>query len=368
MIKICFVSGNIYPLLIETTDVQIVGGAEVQQYLIGTALPRQEFSVSFITEDFGQGAEIQAGEIKILAYSFGKNKLKQAFTLWKAMQRADADIYYVRSLPKFGRLIFIFCRINRRKLVNGLASNTEIFPRQQSKWIDNILYQIQNGWRASANWVVAQTEFQAKMLKTYWNTQSSVIPNVIRVESKPKAINLNRPLNVLWVGRLDPVKRIEILAEIVSKMPEIQFTVVGGANRNLEAYYDHAREQMTSHQNVQWNGYVPYNQVEDFFDQADILLHTGENGEGFPNVFLQAWSKGIPVISMESNPDEVINRFNLGFCSNSTADIINYIGKFNMDRHLLTELGRNSYQYVSQFHDISVILPQYIEVFYKLAK
>jgi len=55
---------------------------------------------------------------------------------------------------------------------------------------------------------------------------------------------------------------------------------------------------------------VPYLDIGVLFDRAKVLVNTSDL-EGFPNTFLQAWARGVPVVTM-FDPDGVVRSAGLG--------------------------------------------------------
>jgi glycosyltransferase involved in cell wall biosynthesis len=94
--------------------------------------------------------------------------------------------------------------------------------------------------------------------------------------------------------------------------------MIGGVpgQYNFEGLADLAREIP----NVDFKGFLPLSEVDKHFLVAKLLVNTSEH-EGFPNTFLQAWSKGVPVVSFV-DPDNLITRHNLGFVVDSLESMV----------------------------------------------
>jgi glycosyltransferase involved in cell wall biosynthesis len=365
MTRVCIVCGNIYPLLANRTDLPVIGGAEVQAYLIGRGLAGRGVEVSFVGEDFGQGREVSVGGLRMLAYQLNKNKLLQAWTLWQALRRADADIYYLRSLPKFGALIYLFVRAHRRKLVQALAGDVEVDPQFLTDWVERALFPVNAWWRKRTDAVLAQSQYQAQRLQQSWGISAQVMPNLVAAPTPAR----KRPpaFNVLWVAAISPRKGVERLADIAAAMPDINFIVAGGPVRGRMAYYEQVKAKLSALPNVRWLGFVPYIQVGELFAQASVLLHTSyQSFEGFPNVFLQAWAMGVPCVTMGVDPDGLISRRGLGFCG-EPEQAAAALRRLQAEPDLLRAMGDRARAYVAEVHEPDVVMPQYMALLNRLA-
>jgi glycosyltransferase involved in cell wall biosynthesis len=118
---------------------------------------------------------------------------------------------------------------------------------------------------------------------------------------------------VAWVGMIRQPKRPDRLLEIAQRLPEVRFVVCGGStpHRNPEGYSERLIEEMRRLPNLEFLGLVPPDKSLEIIARADVLLSTSD-GEGFPSVFLEAWSSGTPVVSLEIDPDHIIARQKLG--------------------------------------------------------
>jgi glycosyltransferase involved in cell wall biosynthesis len=70
-----------------------------------------------------------------------------------------------------------------------------------------------------------------------------------------------------YVGHLYPGKGMEIIAEIATRLPEMDFHVVGGQERDIAHWRAHA-----PHSNVMFHGHVPHAEVGRFLAAFDAVL------------------------------------------------------------------------------------------------
>jgi glycosyltransferase involved in cell wall biosynthesis len=117
------------------------------------------------------------------------------------------------------------------------------------------------------------------------------------------------PLRVAWLGRFSPQKRLEWLLDIAEERPDIGFDVAGDANQPTP-YSDRLWQRAKGLANVRLHGRLSHEQAKALIRSAGLLCCSSVY-EGFPNVFLEAWSLGVPVVSTV-DPDGVIADEGLG--------------------------------------------------------
>ena len=116
-----------------------------------------------------------------------------------------------------------------------------------------------------------------------------------------------------------PVKNLELLLDIAEEQKDLQFDVVGDGNSESNKVRS-LRLRAGSLPNVHLHGIIPHRDIHRFYRQAFALICTS-HAEGFPNIFLEAWSHGLPVVST-FDPDNIIARNNLGFVAKDAPGLI----------------------------------------------
>ncbi len=96
---------------------------------------------------------------------------------------------------------------------------------------------------------------------------------------------------ILWAGRLDRQKRIDLLARIAERIPTCTFLVFGSAL--LDASPEVAR--LSDLANVELRG--PFDGFGNLpVSECDLLLYTS-GWDGLPNVLLEAAARGLPIVA-----------------------------------------------------------------------
>ena len=118
-----------------------------------------------------------------------------------------------------------------------------------------------------------------------------------RADTRANLFDRNAPggprLHLLFVGRLDRQKGLDVLLEVAGRMatkrPELHFHVVGAAVLD-----DAAMPPLTS--NVTLHGWVARSRIDDWYASADALV-VPSRWEGLPLVIPEAYRNGTPVIT-----------------------------------------------------------------------
>jgi len=338
--KICFVCQNIYQLLTQNGHLMNMGGAELQQLLMAKEFVRRGYEVSFITQKHGQ-KEIKENIPFKLLYTFTIDEgipvlrffYPRLFKIWKALCYSDADIYYVRGGGFILAVVVFFTKLYNKKVIFCGADDTDFDPKkvQLSLLRDKILFW---GGLKRCDRVVVQNKTQQALLLKNFKKHGEIIYNGFPRTNQA----FNSKDEILWVAILRKKKNPEAFIELAKRFPNKKFVMIAGPAANkpdsYKAYYQSIVEKAKDVPNLEFKGFLPFEETEKYFIRAKLLVNTSEH-EGFPNTFLQAWSRGIPVISFV-NPNGLISKNNLGVVvknseemAQTLLEVLNYEIRFS---------------------------------------
>jgi len=369
-VKICFYALNAYPTLAGTPEAR-VGGAEVQQVLIASYLVEQGHEVTFVVRDHGQqDGEVIRG-IKVLkAYkpSAGLPVVRfihPRFTgSWSALKAADADIYYQRCASMETGLLALFCKMNNKPFIfaSGSDSDFEFSKIMASSIRDKYLYTY--GLKR-ANLIITQTNNQRKLLNDNFSLDAEVISNSWGKDNAVQEVSDTNGY-VLWVSTLRGLKRPELFMDLAEALPDVEFVMVGGSANGEQAVYDNAEARAKQLPNMHFVGFVPFDEVDKFFNGAKIVVNTSIF-EGFPNTFLQAWQRSIPVVSY-FDPDDLVKRKQIGIAVTEKEEMSDAIHKLVTNNDLYASYQHRAKEYFENNHRVDVIGARYEKLFEGLIK
>jgi glycosyltransferase involved in cell wall biosynthesis len=114
---------------------------------------------------------------------------------------------------------------------------------------------------------------------------------------------------ILWAASLGRGKRPWLFGDLARRHEgePLRFVLLGG--HSDRAYAEQIRAALPG--NVEAPGQVPFDEALAWFDRAAVLVNTSVS-EGFPNTFLQAWLRGVPVLTLGIDPDGIVREHGLG--------------------------------------------------------
>jgi len=302
---ICFVAPYAWPVFSRDPNIQVVGGAEVQQCVLARLLADNGYRVSMISFDYGQPSPVLVDGVTVYK-SFREDAgipivrfvHPRLTTMWKVLREVDADVYYQRSSAMWTGVIAEFCRRHGKRSIYAGASDRDFEIGQEQIVLGRDRWLYRRGV-AQVDRVVAQNAFQLESCRRNHKRNAVVIPSCYVPPAHAERATLAND-RVLWVGTIHGYKRPEILLEIAERLPHRKFVMIGGPSiggeRLKAGYFEEIRDRAARLPNVEFTGFLPLASVEPWFDRARLLVLTSVY-EGMPNVFLQAWSRGVPSVS-----------------------------------------------------------------------
>jgi hypothetical protein len=357
-IGVCFVSPKAYPLF--NPDVQgIFGGAEVDLYYIGTELAKDaSFDVSFVTADYGQPDGETKENVRIIkSLKFDQRALTGALKVWRAMRKADADIYVMKS--EYGvSLVAFFCRIKGRFFVYRTARAAHCdgtYIREHP-----LAGMIFRRSVKSAKLVLTQNEHDKAGLLGTIGVNAVVVQNGHRISLHTQA---EKDI-VLWVGRSAPTKRPYKFIQLAREYPSQKFVMICQRATGDENY-DKLISVAEGVTNLVFFERVPFNEVGSFFSRAKMLVNTSDI-EGFPNTFIQACLVCTPILSLNVNPDGFLDEYKCGICASDDWQKFVSGLKMLLEPDTARQYGEKAFEYVMKNHDVTTIIEQYKKLFREL--
>jgi glycosyltransferase involved in cell wall biosynthesis len=361
--NVCVVSLNLAAYY-DTTPRSKYGGAEVQAAFVAGALRDQGVNVSLVVADLPADVRVPYPVESAFRAADGLPFLRffhpRMTGISDALARANADIYYQRNAGMLTGLVAHHARKHGRKFVYGAGSDTDFSYREVL--IDGVRDKtmFMYGLRR-ANGVVVQNHAQLEAAQRSLKTPVVAISNgVLPVENT--TANVNGP--VLWAGGLRPVKRPELFVELARRFPEREFVIVGGSTTTEVEHAAAVEKEARTVPNLRLTGWLPNSDVIREIAKALVVVNTSVV-EGFPNVYLEAWNHGIPVVSF-NDVDGLLANEKLGALCTDLDDMEKKLRALIEDPDAMRAASTRAKRVVNERFSPSVLGPKYVSFFESL--
>jgi glycosyltransferase involved in cell wall biosynthesis len=355
--KICF-WGDISGAIKGTT----IGGGELQMALLAKSLAKEGHEVviidpyskeSFVTEEGIQVFNIPGWNKGLPVIRMFWNRIP---ALYKLLVKQKADYYYVRMRSYLNLISYMASRKAKGKFLQAVASDIDLLSLR-----DKYKYEYKANFRAykyfshhlpndiifkyllkRADFIVLQHTGQ--VIKMRIRGKKVMFPNILDHQNLPVADG-EPGQYLIYVGSLTMLKGADKLYDIVNALKIAEPVMIVGQPND-----SHAKpifEKLKELRNTDAKGRIQHSDTLKLIANAKALINTSDF-EGFPNVFLEAWSMGIPVLSLKVNPGKIFDKYQLGMCfGGDVAKMKEYI---NTNRAIPSQ-KEQMLSYVREFHD-----------------
>lgn len=174
--------------------------------------------------------------------------------------------------------------------------------------------------------------------------RQTFIPNF--VDETPVVFDWPRPF-VLWVANIKPAKRPELFIKLAKEFEKsgVDFLMVGAIQ---STDYEWIKKGTDTPSNFHYLGAKTIQEVNGICAKCLSLVHTCRP-EGFGNIFIQAWLKAKPTLTLEFDPCGYIQGNDLGGCAIGDFDSLVTQTKTLIENEELRELkGQKALAFAQQ--------------------
>jgi len=355
--RICFVSTGFYE--------EVTGGAEFQSYLIAKELKKRGYDLHYIYITDGS---MVPNKLNLKLHTIRKREMMRKLIgkyfifdipkLFRILAQLDPDVIYQRIGCAYTGIAAYFAKRRGKKMIWHISHDSSVRPLGVGikpsfpfEYIDKrcLEYGLRN-----CNVIVGQSERQNTLLqKNYGLKCSAIIPNVHPI---PRRRILKRfPVRIVWIANFKKVKQPEEFIKLAKELKGIEatkFIMVGRCGHSK--WHNEIRDAISSVENLEYKEELPLDEVNRILSESHIFVNTSKH-EGFPNTFIQAWMRKVPVVSLNIDPDDILKNKGIGFHSGSFEQLIKDTKRLIENEELRETMGKKAQRYAFKNHSLANI-------------
>jgi len=303
---------------------------------------------------------------KLLRRILGRHYALDYARVLNAIRRVEPHIIYTRAGTAHLGIASRYAMSSQCSLIWHISSARDVrrFTTRSLRtipfdYIDKRMgeYGIQH-----ADYIFGQAKYEADLLlKNYGRTCDLIVGNWHPEPAQP--CRKGRRVKVVWIANIKPLKRPEVfvdLAERLRDVKDVEFIMIGRpgstrCQRRLES-------RIRNLKGLTYLGARSMDEVNRILAESHILVNTSDY-EGFPNTFVQAWFREVPVVSLHVDPDDILAKRGLGFHSGSLDMLARDTKRLIENHDLRTRMGKTARAYALENHSLTKNLSRVAEFF-----
>ncbi|MBN2810097.1 MAG: glycosyltransferase family 4 protein [Deltaproteobacteria bacterium] len=358
-IKVCIFC-SFYPVL--------SGGAEYRAYQLASFLDREKYDVFFLSVDpMRQGLEEIEG-VRVYFFKPGKLLMRIFQDLYlsnfryigKVLSCERPDVVYQLMANCATGYLHYLSRSLSFAFIFACASDADLGRTEKIFSLHSILsipvYLLKRWGIAHADILIAQTEFQKEQLHRQFKRNALVLKNphpLPPLEESSEGLPVKK--KILWVSNLKSLKQPWVFVELAERfrgVPGVEFIMIGRPGH--ERWQNELEAKIDLIPALSYLGELGQSEVNALLGEAYAVVNTSRY-EGFSNVFIQAWLRGVPVLSLLVDPDALLSVQGLGFCSGDFESLCRDLADLIKNPQLRDSMGAKARRYARENHSLESI-------------
>jgi glycosyltransferase involved in cell wall biosynthesis len=340
------------------------GGAEYQiSLLIDALVAGGRYEVHYLTHFIDQRDRTRNYRVSVIGAGGPIPRLgyvMDARSLYGTLRKIDPCVIYQRVACAYTGICAFYSRRRAVPMIWHVAHDSDVAPRLLER-VRNVPRQQLEKWAVAygarnATEIVVQTRHQAALLQeNYHRTAAAVIPNFHPPAAE--TIDKSGPLTIVWIANLKPWKRPDVFVRLAGRFslrPDVRFIMVGApaAKTGNQHWRDSLMRSIETAANLDYVGQKTHTEVNELLGRSHIFVNTSTH-EGFPNTFIQAWMREAAVVSLNVDPDGVLEREGAGIAAHTESGLEAAVRALIDDPNARAALAKRGREHAGAHHSLA---------------
>ena len=383
MRSICFVMDFLY--------LEKVGGAEVQAWILAKEFAKKGWKVDYVTQSLNGKYGLSEVRDNVQIHWLKPRPLfgfVHWFRMQKYLKRIGPDICYQRIPSFLTGIVAHWCRKNGKPFIFACPEDSMCVKNYFTTYLRELISSKQydgNFYKRlvltlstlikdriylygfyCADLILAQNSYQQKQFKNNLCLESTVLLSGHEVpdfmHNDGLSLETKKPV-ILYVGILGERKQCDLFVQLAEECADLscEFVMAGYGEELFEIRKQNADKRLA---NFRFLGPVTFEESNRLISQAFVVVNCSKQGrEGLPNVFIQSWLRGVPVLSLNTNPDGVLDGETYGICANGDFErMCSELRRLLNNPEKKNILGCNTYKYAKKIYSIENVVDKLIHL------
>jgi glycosyltransferase involved in cell wall biosynthesis len=279
-----------------------------------------------------------------------------AIRLYRVLRALAPDVIYQQVGCAHTGIAAFYARRHGCRMVWRVASDRTVTPlqgpfwRRPHHWVERRF--LEYGIR-HADAIYAQNALQQRLLRERYDRESVLVRNFHPAPSDERRDGVGGRRTVIWIGNLKPLKNPAAflrLAQSFAARTDLEFVMIGARIDDTQWTKD-VLAAIAACSNVRYLGSLPQREVHEQLRRSSVLVSTSDY-EGFPNTFIEAWLRGVPVVSLHADPDELLSQGGYGYVSGSERALREHVMQLVDAPERAAQIGETARAYALRAHSM----------------